>query len=104
MGIVASMEAIGSTEVIGSTDIVVMVVGATKRLLTNKTNSLDSEAREFVLLVNHFYARYCAMDIVKLTISTVRLFPLHQSIHCWPIWFAVSIMPAFPHRRSTRYR
>lgn len=53
MGIVASMEAIGSMEVIGSTDIVVMVVGATKRFLTNKTNSLASLSREFVLLVNH---------------------------------------------------
>jgi hypothetical protein len=54
LGIGASLEAIGSTEVtasievIGSTDIVVMVVGATKRLLTNKTNFLASLSREFV--------------------------------------------------------
>jgi hypothetical protein len=57
MGIVASTEAIGSTDItasteaIGSTDIVVMVVGATKRRLTNKTSSLASLSREFVLLV-----------------------------------------------------
>jgi len=50
--IVASM-GIGATDIvasmgIGATDIVGMVVGAAKRLLTNKTNSLGSEARGFV--------------------------------------------------------
>jgi hypothetical protein len=64
---VASVD-IGATDIvgmdIGATDIVGMVVGAVKRLLTNKTNSLDSEAREFV---------FCPIISVPGTVQCVQV-------------------------------